>query len=269
MKQTLEFLVQHGYALLFVSVLIEQLGVPLPSIPILLAMGALAGLGSFSYSLALLLAVIACVIADGTWYLLGVYRGRSILKLLCKISLEPDSCVRNTENMFLKFGPRVLLFSKFVPGLSTAATPLAGMFRMKIWKFCLFDGLGSLLWAGSYSALGYVFRGQLEDLAQKALGLGSWLLTLIVTAVCGWLLWKYIARRRFYRELYIARITPQELLDLINADAPLTLLDVRNAMEWTVEGASKLPGALHMSFEDLDRRLPEIPLDRDVILYCT
>lgn len=269
MKQTLEFLLHHGYAVVFVWVLLEQLGLPLPSIPILLAMGALAGHGDLSYILGLLAALIACLIADNTWYWLGVYRGASILNLLCKISLEPDSCVRQTENMFLKYGARGLLFSKFVPGLSTAACPLAGMFRMKIWKFCLFDGVGSLIWAGAYSGLGFLLRDQLEDLAQKALGMGSWLFALIVSAVGGWILWKFIERRRFYRELRIARILPEELLALMNRNAPLTVVDFRNAMEWTLEGARKLPGALHMSFEELDRRFNEIPLDRDVILYCT
>jgi membrane protein DedA with SNARE-associated domain len=269
LKHTLEFLLQHGYAVLFVSVLIEQLGLPLPSIPILLAVGALAGRGDLSFTAALLTAVVACMIADNVWYWMGVYRGASILNLLCKISLEPDSCVRNTENMFLKYGPRGLLFSKFVPGLSTAACPLAGMFRMEIWKFCIFDGLGSFIWAGSYAALGWVFRNQLEDLAEKMLGMGSWLLALVITAVASWILWKYLARRRFYNELRIARITAPELMKLMDSGAPLTLVDVRNALEWKAEGAAKLPGALHMSFEELDERLPEIPLDRDVILYCT
>jgi membrane protein DedA with SNARE-associated domain len=269
LKQTVEFLLRHGYAVLFAAVLIEQLGVPIPSIPLLLAMGALVGKGDLSLVPALLAAVIACLIADNTWYWLGVYRGASILKFICKISLEPDSCVRNTENMFLKYGARGLLFAKFVPGLSTAATPLAGMFRMEIWKFSLFDGLGSLLWAGSYGALGFLFRDQLEDLAEKALGMGSWLLLLIAGLLAGWVLWKYIARRRFFHELRVARITPQELYALMNEGAPLTLLDVRNALEWTVDGAAKLPGALHMSFEELDQRVKEIPLDRDVILYCT
>jgi len=269
LKQTLEFLLRHGYAVLFVSVLIEQLGVPIPSVPLLLATGALVGKGDLRLFPALLAAVVACLIADNTWYWLGVYRGASILKFICKISLEPDSCVRNTENMFLKYGPRGLLFSKFVPGLSTAATPLAGMFRMRLWKFSLFDGLGSLIWASAYGALGFLFRDQLEDLAEKALGMGSWLLLAIVTAVVSWILWKYIARRRFYHELRVSRITPQELFELINGGAPLTLVDVRNALEWTVDGAAKLPGALHMSFEELDSRLHEIPLDRDVILYCT
>jgi membrane protein DedA with SNARE-associated domain len=269
LKHTLEFLLRHGYAVLFASVLIEQLGLPVPSVPILLAVGALAGHGDFSFALALLTAVVACLIADNVWYWMGVYRGASILNLLCKISLEPDSCVRNTENMFLKYGPRGLLFSKFVPGLSTAACPLAGMFRMELWKFCLFDGLGSLIWAGSYSVLGYVFRNQLEELADKMLGMGSWLLALVITAVASWILWKYLMRRRFYNELRISRITPPELYELIESGAPLTLVDVRSAIEWTLAGAAKLPGALHMSFEELDGRLTEIPLDRDVILYCT
>lgn len=269
MNQTIEFLLRHGYAILFLSVLVEQLGLPLPSIPILLAVGALVGRGDLSLFPALCSAIAACLIADNVWYWMGVYRGASILNLLCKISLEPDSCVRNTENMFLKWGPRGLLFSKFVPGLSTAACPLAGMFRMQVWKFCVFDGLGSLIWVCSYGALGYVFRNQLEDLAQKALGMGSWLLALVVSAVVSWILWKYIARRRFYRELRVARITPLELRELMDCGTPMTLVDVRNALEWQVDGASKLPGALHMSFEELEERLPEIPLDRDVILYCT
>ena len=269
MKQTLEFLLHHAYAVLFVSVLIEQLGLPLPSIPILLAVGALAGRGDLAYVPALLIAVAACLIADNIWYWMGVYRGASILNLLCKISLEPDSCVRNTENMFLKYGPRGLLFSKFVPGLSTASCPLAGMFRMEIWKFCLFDGLGSLIWAASYSLLGYIFSDRLEALADRALGLGSWLLAIVVTAICAWILWKYLARRKFYNELEVSRITPSELYELLISGEEPTMVDVRNALEWKIEGAAKLPGALHMSFEELEERLPEIPLDRDVILYCT
>jgi membrane protein DedA with SNARE-associated domain len=268
-RQTIDFLLQHGYAILFFSVLVEQVGLPLPSAPILLAMGALAGTGQFAIAPSVLVAVLACLIADNVWYWMGVYRGASILNLLCKISLEPDSCVRNTENMFLRFGARGLLFSKFVPGLSTAACPLAGMFRMKVWKFCLFDGAGSLIWVTAYGALGWVFRDQLEVLAEKALGMGSWLVALIIGLVGGWILWKYIERRRFYRELRIARITPEELRALLQSEEPVTVVDVRNAMEWQVEGAQKLPGALHMSFEDLAARLNEIPRDRDVILYCT
>ncbi|MDQ6675727.1 MAG: VTT domain-containing protein [Acidobacteriota bacterium] len=268
-KETLDFVVRHGYLILFLSVLVEQMGVPLPSIPMLLAIGALAGNGQFSYPAALAFAVLACLIADCFWYWLGVYKGSSILRLLCKISLEPDSCVRRTENMFVRYGAPGMLFAKFVPGLSTAAAPLAGMFRMKIWKFLLADGVGALIWAGCYSALGFIFRNQLERLAQIAGRAGSSLFVFLTIALGGYFAWKYIERRRFYGELRVARIAPEELHAMLASGEPVTLVDLRNALEWEEDNASKIPGALHMAYEDLEARMPEIPLDRDVILYCT
>jgi membrane protein DedA with SNARE-associated domain len=268
-KETLEFVIRHGYAILFVSVLAEQVGIPIPSLPMLLAMGALAADHQLSYPLALSVAVAACLFADSLWYWLGVHRGSSVLKLLCKISLEPDSCVRRTENMFVRYGARGLLFAKFVPGLSTAAPPLAGMFRMKIWKFLLADAIGSLIWAGAYSALGFVFRNQLEDLAQGAVQAGSWFFTFLAIALGGFLSWKYVQRRRFVRALRISRIAPEELNAMLVAGNPVTIVDLRNALEWEESGAFKVPGALHMSYESIEQSMPRIPLDRDVILYCT
>ncbi|MCU1262397.1 MAG: hypothetical protein JWO80_5282 [Bryobacterales bacterium] len=269
MKETLEFVLRHGYLILFLSVLVEQMGLPLPSIPILLAIGALSASGAFVYPVALLFAVTASLIADSIWYWMGVYRGSAILKLLCKISLEPDSCVRRTENMFVRYGAPGLLFSKFLPGLSTAAAPLAGMFRMNILKFTLADGLGALIWATAYSGLGYVFHDQLEDLAEHAAKTGSRLAGLIIVGVASYLAWKYIERRRFYRELRIARITPEELRLMLDRGETVTVIDLRNALEWSEDGALKLPGAMNITFEELENRMHEIPTDRDVILYCT
>jgi membrane protein DedA with SNARE-associated domain len=267
--QTLEFFVQHGYVVLFLSVFVEQVGLPIPALPILLAMGALAGSGQLSYFTAMVVAVVASLIADSIWYWLGVYRGASILNLLCKISLEPDSCVRSTENMFLKYGARCLLFAKFVPGLSTAACPLAGMFRMEVWKFCLFDGLGAFFWAGAYSGLGFLFRDQLESLAQQAADAGLRVVVLVAIALGGWILWKYIERRRFYRKLRVARITPEEVLAIMNSGLEPIVVDMRSARDWDGPDARKLPGALHLSVEELEVRLRDIPRERDVILYCT
>ncbi len=269
MRETLDFVLKHGYLILFLSVLVEQMGLPLPSLPVLLAIGALSASGAFSYPAALALAVFACLIADNVWYWMGVYRGAAILKLLCKISLEPDSCVRRTENMFSRYGAPGLLFSKFLPGLSTAAAPLAGMFRMKIWKFALADGAGALIWAGVYTGLGYAFHDQLELLAAQAARMGSWLLGLLITLVIAWVAWKYIERRRFYRELRIARIAPVELRQMLDRGDQVTVVDLRNALEWSEDGAAKLPGAMHMAYEEIEQRLKEIPLDRDVVLYCT
>ena len=268
MKETLEFVLRHGYSILFLSVFVEQIGLPIPAGPVLLAMGALAGMGKMQFLPALLLALVASLVSDLIWYWMGRRRGSAILQLLCRISLEPDSCVRRTENVFVKYGARSLLFSKFVPGLSTAAPPLAGMFHMKLWRFILFDGLGALIWAGGYSLLGLLFREQLEDLAQAALGMGTWLLVAIAVTLAGYIGWKFFERRRFYRELRIARITPEELDRMIQRGEKVAVVDLRNSLEWE-DGADKIPGALHFDFEELESRHEEIPRDRDVVLYCT
>jgi len=146
MHSTLEFLIKHGYVVLLAWVFAEQLGLPIPSLPLVLAAGALSGTGHLSFWASLFFVAIAALSADSFWYALGRTKGIRILQFLCKISLEPDSCVRRTEGIFSKQGARSLLLAKFIPGLSTVAPPLAGIFHMRARKFLLFDGLGSLVW---------------------------------------------------------------------------------------------------------------------------
>jgi len=268
MNHFLTFLLRHGYSVVFAFVFAEQIGLPIPSTPVLLAMGALAGLGKLSLVAALTLGVAASLLADTLWYWLGRNRGYSVLNLLCKIALEPDSCVRKTENVFSRYGAGSLLFAKFVPGLSTAAPPLAGLFRMRLWRFWLADGAGALLWVGGFSGLGFVFREQLEDVAMWALGMGRWLGIVLVALLAVYILWHIWQRQRFLRKLRIARVTPEELLRKIEAGEPLMIVDLRTALDVETEG-HKLPGALVMAPEQLEARNQEIPRDRDIILYCT
>src|SRR5712691_4101197 len=211
MHSAFEFLLHHGYVVLLGWVFAEQIGVPVPSLPILLAAGALAGAGRFSFVASLLLSVSASLTADSIWYLLGRVKGIKILQLLCKISLEPDSCVRRTEGVFSKQGARSLLVAKFIPGLSTVAPPLAGIFHMRTRKFLLFDGLGSLVWGLSILGTGYIFSEQIERIAEHAARLGGSLAVLIIGGLAGYIAWKFLARQRFLRDLRIARITPEEL----------------------------------------------------------
>src|SRR5579863_1422233 len=176
MHGTLEFLLHHGYVVLLAWVFLEQIGLPVPSIPILLAAGALAGTHHMNLLAALVTAVFACAIADTIWFQLGRIKGIKILQLLCKISLEPDSCVRRTEGIFAKEGSRSLLLAKFLPGLSTVAPPLAGIFHMRLRRFLLFDAIGSALWAGTFLGIGFVFSSEIEHIAERAAATGSWLL---------------------------------------------------------------------------------------------
>jgi len=213
-------------------------------------------------------ALLAALLSDVIWYQLGRHRGHSILNLLCRISLEPDSCVRRTENVFASHGARALLFAKFIPGLSTAAPPLAGIFRMRLPRFLVWDGAGTLLWVGAFVGTGYLFSTQLERIAAIALRLGAWLVAVLVGALAAYIGWKYVQRRRFIRKLRIARITPEELMRKMEAGEEIVVVDLRHSLEFEADGVS-VPGALRFSPDELDRRHQEIPRDRDVVLYCT
>jgi membrane protein DedA with SNARE-associated domain len=268
MNEAFQFLLRHGYAVLFGFVFAEQLGLPIPAIPVLLAMGALVGAGQFSLAIAIPVALLAALLSDVIWYHLGRHRGPSVLNLICRISMEPDSCVRRTENVFARHGARALLFAKFVPGLSTVAPPLAGIFRMRLPRFLVWDGAGTLLWIGTFVGTGYLFSTQLERIAAFALRLGAWLVAVLLGALAAYIGWKYVQRRRFIRRLRIARITPDELMRRIGAGEEIVVVDLRHSLEFEADGMS-VPGALRFSPDELDGRHQEIPRDRDVVLYCT
>ena len=176
MEEVNAFLVQYGLIVLFSVVFAEQIGLPLPAIPLLLAAGALAGAGKMSLALAILVSVVASLAGDIVWYELGRHRGRQALNLLCRISLEPDSCVQRTENFFTRHGIRALILAKFIPGLSTLAPALAGLFGIRLKRFLLYNGLGAVLWTLAFLLPGYVFSTQLEAMAAQEARVGSFLL---------------------------------------------------------------------------------------------
>jgi len=265
LEQAADFLIRHGYAVLFGWVLLEQLGLPIPAAPLLIAAGALARAGKMNLTFAVTLAFIAVILADLFWYSLGRYRGGRILKLLCRISLEPDSCVRRTENLFVRHGVRSLLVAKFIPGLNTAAPSLAGVFRMPVRRFLIFDSLGGFLWVVTVTSLGLILGDQLERIALRW---GAWLVAVLAGSLAAYVLWKFIQRRRFLRRLRIARITPQELMDKLTAGETVSIVDLRQPMD--IEAFPQMiPGALRIAMEEIEERHGEIPRDRDVVLYCS
>jgi membrane protein DedA with SNARE-associated domain len=265
LEQAADFLIRHGYAVLFGWVLLEQMGLPIPAAPLLIAAGALARAGKTNLTFALALALIAVILADLFWYSLGRYRGGRILKLLCRISLEPDSCVRRTENLFVRHGVHSLLVAKFVPGLNTAAPSLAGIFRMPVRRFMIFDSLGALLWVVSITSLGLIFSDQLEQIALRWSG---WLVAVLAGSLAAYVLGKFIQRRRFIHRLRIARITPKELMDKLRAGETISIVDLRQPMD--IEAFPQMiPGALRIAMEEIEERHAEIPRDRDVVLYCS
>jgi membrane protein DedA with SNARE-associated domain len=268
MHRTLEFLLHHGYVLLLAWVFAEQLGLPLPSMPLLLAAGALAGTGHLNFLASLFYVMLEAVAADSIWYQLGRRKGIKVLQLLCKISLEPDSCVRRTEGLFSKQGARSLLLAKFLPGLGTVAPPLAGIFHMRLRRFLLFDALGSLLWAVTFLGLGYIFSGQIERVAEQLASLGGSLLVFVFGAFAAYIAYKFAARQRFLRDLRISRITVEELKKKIDAGEELVIVDLRHSMDFEADPET-IPGAFRMDAKELEEKDDRLPRDREVILYCT
>jgi len=268
MHRTIEFLLHHGYVVLLAWVFAEQCGIPVPSLPLLLAAGALAGSHQLNFFASLFVVAFAAVCADSLWYQLGLREGIKVLQFLCKISIEPDSCVRRTEGVFSKQGARSLIFAKFLPGLSTVAPPLAGIFHMRARRFLLFDAMGSLLWGGTFLGVGYVFSGQIERIAERAASLGGWLGVILVGILAGYISYKFIARKRFLRQLRIARITVQELKEKLDAGEDLVIVDLRHSMDFEADPET-IPGAFRMDAKELEEKNDLLPRDREVILYCT
>ena len=268
MEEAFDLIVRHRYLVLFGFVFAEQVGLPLPALPVLLAVGALASSGQIELLPAVGVAVVASILSDFLWYEIGRRRGASVLNLLCRISLEPDSCVRQTEELFARHGARSLLVAKFLPGYNTAAPPLAGVFQMRPARFLIFTAGGALLWIGSFVGLGYAFGDQLERVLHRLAALGGSLGTVAVIALAIYLVAKIWQRQHFLRELRIARITPEELHGKLAAGEDVIVVDLRHSVEFAADPES-IPGALHLPVEQVDARSGEIPRDREIVLFCT
>lgn len=268
MNTLLSFIIQHGYAVLFAWVLLEQMGLPIPSAPVLLAAGALVGSGNLGIVPIFMVIWSASLIADLGWYTLGKRRGGKVIPFLCRISLSPDSCVGRTKDIFFRHGVRSLLVAKFLPGVNTITPPLAGIFRMRLTRFIFWDSLGIILWVIVLVGLGYQFRYELEWLADQILKLGNGVGILMIGGLAGYIAWKYWQRRRLRREIPRLRISPEEVKEKIERkDRPL-ILDVRTDLDLQSE-PQHLPEAIHLPLNKVRRKAHRIPRDREIILYCS
>jgi membrane protein DedA with SNARE-associated domain/rhodanese-related sulfurtransferase len=268
MNETLEFLSRHGAAFLFAAVFVEQAGAPLPSVPWLLAAGALIGTGRMNGLVALSAATFGALLGDFIWFFLGRHYGQRVLGLLCRISLEPDSCVRRTQNLFTRYGMPGVVAAKFVPGLSTLAPPLAGNSGVSVPRFLFFDGLASVLYGGGFILVGVLFSHQLDQVIGALTSLGGNALGLVAGLVAAYIAYKYFQRHRLLNELRMTRITVDELHQMLEAGEKPVILDLRSLAELQ-QNPSMIRGARHTTVDEMELRAQEIPRDRDIILYCS
>jgi membrane protein DedA with SNARE-associated domain len=224
---SLRLLDDYGVVILPALAVAEQIGIPLPAVPALLAVGALAAHGRISIPLVLGAISVASLAVDFAWYELGRHRGARVLARLCQLSLEPDSCLRRAETAFVRYGARSMLAAKFIPGLTTVMPPLAGVFAITRVRFALYDLAGVLLWAGTWLALGYFFSDGIVLITAKASALGRMLGLVIVTTLAGYILVKYGRRRLFLRKLRTARVSPEALKRRLDAGENVAMIDLR------------------------------------------
>jgi membrane protein DedA with SNARE-associated domain/rhodanese-related sulfurtransferase len=267
MNPHVQEIIRHGYLWLFLVALLERIGLPLLVTPVMIAAGAVAGLGDLSLAGIILLTTVAAELGDWLWYELGRNRGSSVLRLLCRISLEPDSCVRRSEDAFGRHTTSALISSKFVPGVGRLAAPVAGLSGMTRERFLVVNGLGSLLWAVCFALVGYIPARKLPIgvlLAEVA----GWVLVALVVAAIGKVVWKYVQRERFIRSLRVSRITVEDLKANLDRGERPFIVDLRHMLEFVVDPRT-VPTAVRISPDELPVRNAEIPRDREIVLYCT
>jgi len=258
----------YSAIILPVLVVAEQVGIPLPAVPALLLVGSLGAQGRVSIPLVLGAIAAVALPVDLIWHELGRRRGARLLTGLCRLSLEPDVCVRRTQGLFERHGVRAVLVSKFLPGLTTVMPPLAGIFGVSRLRFALYDLAGVFLWAGLWAGVGYVFSETIEAVVLRVSALGRTAGLAVVAALAGYILLKYVRRQLFLRRLRIARITPEDLKRKLAAGEDVVILDLRGALD-VAETPFAIPGSRWLPAETLDERLAEIPRDRELVLYCS
>jgi membrane protein DedA with SNARE-associated domain len=259
---------RYGLPLVFLNVAAEQLGLPVPALPTLVVAGALVAEGRIGWLPLLSVAMVASLLADAVWYAIGRRHGYRVLATLCRLSLSPDTCVRNTESTFERMGMPSLLFAKFVPGFSTVAPPLAGATGAPLASFLIYDSLGTLMWSGLGIGAGAVFHDAIED-ALAVLGrLGGGALAVLAALLLAFIAAKWWRRRQLTRLLALSRITPHELRSLIDAEGDALVLDVRSRSVRRRD-PRRIPGSVVIELDELERVVATLPHDREVVLYCT
>jgi membrane protein DedA with SNARE-associated domain/rhodanese-related sulfurtransferase len=259
---------QYGLPIVAVNVFVDQIGLPVPAMPTLILAGAIAATGAIGLTSLFVAAVLACLVPDCLWFLVGRRYGMRVLKTLCRVSLEPDSCVNQTQSRFERWGINSLVIAKFVPGLAIIAPPLAGAMRIGWPRFITLSALGGAIWVGSGLTAGVLFKTQIQSVLVYLDRIGSVTGTVVAAALIGYVLYKWWDRRRFYKELRMARISVADLYELMETGKQPIVVDVRSNTARTLQPLF-IPGAIHVPVDDVGRHLAELPRDREIVVYCT
>jgi membrane protein DedA with SNARE-associated domain/rhodanese-related sulfurtransferase len=262
MEDLVRILQTYGLQIVFVGVLLDQGGLPLPSFSlVIVAAGVATEAGQPAWPI-FGLAVLATLIADLTWFAGGRRFGAAMLRMICRVSLSPDSCVGATRRIYTRWGAPSLIFSKYVPGLAAVATTLAGETRIPVARFALYDGIGAALWAGGGVALGVIFHEAIDAVLDELEVLGNSALVLLAVAVLIFIAIKWWQRWRFKMRIRMARISVAELVDMLKMEVKVAILDARSADRR--ERTGWIPGSVWVS----DVEQLALGGYEQVVVYC-
>ena len=261
-------LAEHGLTLVFANVVIAQLGLPVPALPMLVVAGALVADGTLGIVPLAFIVMAGSLLGDTPWYYAGRRYGYRVLRTMCRISIEPDSCVKQTENIFRRWGPPSLLLAKLIPGFSTAAPPLAGTMGLTFGRFLAYSSGAALVWASLPVAAGFFFRTEVEWLLLRIEDMGTGAVVVLALIVLGYIAFKSTERYLLIRFLRMVRISVQDLHAMIAAGEHPVILDVRSPLAREAE-PRVIPGAILAELDSVERELVDLPPDRDLVVYCS
>jgi membrane protein DedA with SNARE-associated domain/rhodanese-related sulfurtransferase len=270
MNDFLHLIAQHGYVVVAAVVFAEAIGVPVPGAVALVAGGAAAASGVLSAPLVITFAVLAMLAADTLLYLLGRHTGWTILRFLCRVSVDPETCVMKAAESFYKRGRETLLVAKFIPGVSSMAAPLAGSMKMPYWQFLGLDILGAMLYALAYGTVGFVFRDFVAQIVSGFREAGHAVEVVIIIAVLGYIVHRASLYWKHRGDRVVPRVQVQDLAAKLAAKPKGNILlgDVRSHGYYAAD-SYRIPGAIRIEPNNLSAESKKFPRDHNIYLYCT
>jgi membrane protein DedA with SNARE-associated domain/rhodanese-related sulfurtransferase len=259
-------LLQHDSNLLvFGNVFLQQLGLPVPSVPTMVLAGSQSS-GLMALAAMLLAAVLASLLADWIWYAAGRKFGYRVLSLLCKMSINPSTCVNQTEARFTKWGVWSLVFGKFIPGFATVAPPVAGALGMPGSSFFMASAVGAGLWAGLALVAGYAFQAQIDGALAWTAAHGIRLALIaaaLIAVVIGWKVWQ---KARFERLAAMRHIGMDEFQQALASLRPPHIIDLRTPSLAAETGL--IPNAHLTDYDAITRSLSGVEKDYPIVTIC-
>ncbi|MCE1238573.1 MAG: VTT domain-containing protein [Azonexaceae bacterium] len=260
-----EQLRQDAVSVVFLNVLLQQIGLPVPAVPTLLLAGSLA-LGNHALAGILAAAVLASVAADWLWYWAGKRFGYRVLSGLCKLSINPASCVSQTEARFVRWGLPSLVVAKFIPGFSTVAPPIAGTLRMNPIGFLAASAVGAALWAGLAILAGRLMREEVQAVMDILERNAAAALLVLITGIVVWLGWKFRQKARFRLNCAMTHISPEQLRAALDGPEPPLLLDLRGPA--MIAESGPLAGARIAEHDFLEAAVDGWPKNAPIVTLC-